>query len=72
MPERKILVIIKRINGEWFRVSSPHASPDMPFRFHLSGGIRDYTGQSHFIEGQQEINLQVFPGEQVELSEEAS
>ena len=69
MAEKKVLAIIKRINGEWFRVSCPDSSPEMPFRFHLSGGVRDYSGQSHFINGQQEASLQVFPGEQVEIKE---
>lgn len=70
MAEKQILLIAKRVaGGDWMHFTRGN---EQPFLFHLSGGIRDYTGQSHMINGQQEVNLQVFPGEQVTIEEEAS
>jgi len=66
MAEKRVLVIAKRINGDWLHITREN---DQPFLFHLSGGMRDYTGQSHFINGQHEVSLQVFPGEQVAIEE---
>ena len=66
--DKRVLVIAKRINGDWLHFTR---ADDQPFLFHLSGGVRDYSGQSHFINGQQEVSLQVFPGEQVAIEEEA-
>lgn len=66
MTEKKIVFIFKRINGEMFNISNP----DTPFTYHLSGGARDYTGQSKQLLGQQEASIQLFPGERVELSED--
>lgn len=69
MADKKILVVIKRINGEWFRLSCPSEPPDKQLSYRLSGGIRDYTGTSRSLLGQQEVSLQLFPGEQVVIEE---
>lgn len=68
MAEKRVLVIAKRINGDWLHFTR---ADDQPFLFHLSGAIRDHTGRSHLINGQHEVSLQVFPSEQVTIEEEA-
>lgn len=67
MVEKRILLIAKRIpgTGDFIRFSRQE-----PFGYWLSGGSREEQGQSRLLLGQQEVGLLVYPGEQVELSEE--
>ena len=66
MAEKRMLIIAKRINGDWLHFTRAN---EEPFLFHLSGSMRDYSGQSHLINGQQEVSVQLFPGEQVAIEE---